>query len=190
MHAELRIGDDTLMVSDGYCAGAATFAGFGVSLPARRRGAGAALLRCAGRWRRGAHAARPDLLEPGLRHGAGPLRRAVDGRRRRRRARDGHRFDPTLDLVLERSIDAAARPALGLLDAAGADGAVVLPGALADDRHRSRPAPRRAFPRHHPRPGRRGDAQRRLLPRGRARTPPGLDRRAVRRLPPARASPS
>lgn len=34
MHAELRIGDDTLMVSDGGCAGAATFAGFGVSLPA------------------------------------------------------------------------------------------------------------------------------------------------------------
>ena len=34
MHAELRIGGDTLMVSDGYCAGAANFAGFGVSLPA------------------------------------------------------------------------------------------------------------------------------------------------------------
>ncbi len=34
MHAELRIGDATLMVSDGGCAGAAKFAGFGVSLPA------------------------------------------------------------------------------------------------------------------------------------------------------------
>jgi PhnB protein len=34
MHAELRIGADTLMVSDGFCAGAAKFAGFGVSLPA------------------------------------------------------------------------------------------------------------------------------------------------------------
>jgi PhnB protein len=34
MHAEIRIGDSTLMVSDGHCAGAATFAGFGVSLPA------------------------------------------------------------------------------------------------------------------------------------------------------------
>jgi PhnB protein len=33
MHAELRIGDSTLMVSDGHCAGAAKFAGFGVSLP-------------------------------------------------------------------------------------------------------------------------------------------------------------
>lgn len=35
MHAELRIGDASLMVSDGHCGGAAQFAGFGVSLPAR-----------------------------------------------------------------------------------------------------------------------------------------------------------
>lgn len=35
MHAELRIGDATIMLSDGYCAGGASFAGFGVSLPAR-----------------------------------------------------------------------------------------------------------------------------------------------------------
>lgn len=35
MHAELRIGGSSLMVSDGHCAGAAKFAGFGVSLPAR-----------------------------------------------------------------------------------------------------------------------------------------------------------
>ena len=35
MHAEIRIGDDALMISDGHCAGAATFAGFGVSLPVR-----------------------------------------------------------------------------------------------------------------------------------------------------------
>jgi PhnB protein len=35
MHAELRIGEATLMLSDGHCAGAARFAGFGVSLPAR-----------------------------------------------------------------------------------------------------------------------------------------------------------
>ena len=35
MHAEIRIGDATLMLSDGHCAGAAKFAGFGVSLPAR-----------------------------------------------------------------------------------------------------------------------------------------------------------
>jgi PhnB protein len=34
MHAELRIGGAPLMVSDGACAGAAAFAGFGVSLPA------------------------------------------------------------------------------------------------------------------------------------------------------------
>jgi PhnB protein len=34
MHAALRIGDATIMLSDGYCAGAAKFAGFGVSLPA------------------------------------------------------------------------------------------------------------------------------------------------------------
>ena len=33
MHAEIRIGADTLMISDGHCAGAAKFAGFGVSLP-------------------------------------------------------------------------------------------------------------------------------------------------------------
>lgn len=35
MHAEIRIGGNPLMVSDGHCAGAAKFAGFGVSLPAR-----------------------------------------------------------------------------------------------------------------------------------------------------------
>ncbi len=35
MHAEIRIGGASLMVSDGHCAGAAKFAGFGVSLPAR-----------------------------------------------------------------------------------------------------------------------------------------------------------
>lgn len=34
MHAELRIAGEPLMVSDGGCAGAAAFAGFGVSLPA------------------------------------------------------------------------------------------------------------------------------------------------------------
>ncbi|MEO3474375.1 VOC family protein [Roseomonas sp. CAU 1739] len=35
MHAEIRIGAESLMLSDGHCAGAAKFAGFGVSLPAR-----------------------------------------------------------------------------------------------------------------------------------------------------------
>ena len=35
MHAEIRIGSEALMLSDGHCAGAAKFAGFGVSLPAR-----------------------------------------------------------------------------------------------------------------------------------------------------------
>jgi PhnB protein len=35
MHAEIRIGDLPLMLSDGHCAGAAKFTGFGVSLPAR-----------------------------------------------------------------------------------------------------------------------------------------------------------
>ena len=35
MHAEIRIGELPLMLSDGHCAGAAKFAGFGVSLPAR-----------------------------------------------------------------------------------------------------------------------------------------------------------
>lgn len=35
MHAEIRIGDALLMLSDGHCAGATRFAGFGLSLPAR-----------------------------------------------------------------------------------------------------------------------------------------------------------
>jgi PhnB protein len=34
MHAEIAIGEATLMVSDGGCSGAATFSGFAVSLPA------------------------------------------------------------------------------------------------------------------------------------------------------------
>lgn len=34
MHAEIAIGDAVLMVSDGGCAGSATFSGFAVSLPA------------------------------------------------------------------------------------------------------------------------------------------------------------
>lgn len=35
MHAEIRIGDNVLMLSDGHCAAAARFSGFGLSLPAR-----------------------------------------------------------------------------------------------------------------------------------------------------------
>lgn len=35
MHATLRIGDAALMVSDGSCTGASSFAGFAVSLPAK-----------------------------------------------------------------------------------------------------------------------------------------------------------
>jgi len=35
MHAEMKIGDSMVLVSDGHCAGAAKFAGFGLSLPAK-----------------------------------------------------------------------------------------------------------------------------------------------------------
>jgi PhnB protein len=35
MHGELKVGDSLLMVSDGHCAGAARFEGFGLSLQAR-----------------------------------------------------------------------------------------------------------------------------------------------------------
>ena len=38
MHATLKVGGSTLLVSDGHCAGAAKFAGFGISLPAADAG--------------------------------------------------------------------------------------------------------------------------------------------------------
>ena len=80
MHASLRIGDTTVLASDGHCTGQADFQGFALSLTCRR-GRGRAAVRRAGRRRAGADAAGQDLLLAALRHGRRPLRRVVDGAR-------------------------------------------------------------------------------------------------------------
>jgi PhnB protein len=35
MHSEFRVGDSTIMASDGMCSGKAQFGGFGLSLPSK-----------------------------------------------------------------------------------------------------------------------------------------------------------
>ena len=84
MHASLRIGDTTVMASDGALHRRDELSG--VRAVARRslRCRGEAAVRCAERWRPGADAAGQDVLRVELRHGRRPVRRVVDGDTSRR----------------------------------------------------------------------------------------------------------
>ena len=82
MHSCFRIGDTSVMASDGECQGKANFQGFSLALSAGQSSGGRAAVQCAERRRTGADAADRDLLLPTLRHGRRPLRRVVDGRGR------------------------------------------------------------------------------------------------------------
>ena len=81
MYASLRIGDATVLVSDGRCEGAPEFQGFAVA-DGGRRCPGGTVIRGPERGRPSANAAGEDLLFPEVRHARRPLRRDVDGLRR------------------------------------------------------------------------------------------------------------
>ncbi len=81
MHATLRIGDSTLLVSDGQCQGTSEFQGLLAHRIGPRRGGGGPVVQRAGRGRHGADADCQDVLLAALRHGLRPLRRGLDGDR-------------------------------------------------------------------------------------------------------------
>ena len=79
MHASLRIGDSTVMASDGGCQGKPGFQGISLSLTVPNEAEADRRVQRAGRGRAGADAADQDLLFAALRHGGRPLRRVLDG---------------------------------------------------------------------------------------------------------------
>ena len=81
MHASFRIGEATVLASDGRCAGKPSFQGFSLSLTVPNEAEAERLFACSGRRRAGADAVDEDLLFAALRHGRRPLRRVVDGLR-------------------------------------------------------------------------------------------------------------
>ena len=93
MHASFRVGDTTVLASDGRCQGQPSFEGFALSLAVSDEAAAERLFACSCRRRAGPGAARQDLLFRALWHGRRPLRRALDGLRRavRDRARSRRR---------------------------------------------------------------------------------------------------
>ena len=68
-HASLRIGQISLKVSDGRCAGKPNFQGFFLSLSAPTEAEADRLFAAPCRWRPGANASGQDLLFPAFRHG-------------------------------------------------------------------------------------------------------------------------
>ena len=81
MHASFRIGETTVLASDGRCQGPASFQGFALSLTVPTEAEAERLFGVPGRRRAGADAVDQDLLFPALRHGRRPLRRVMDGLR-------------------------------------------------------------------------------------------------------------
>jgi hypothetical protein len=80
MHAALKIGDATVLMSDGRCLGQPNFQGFALSLTVAGRGRSPV---CgAGPRRASADATGPDVLLAALRHGGRSLWRVLDGVRR------------------------------------------------------------------------------------------------------------
>jgi len=80
MHAALKIGESTVMASDGRMQRKPAPGVCPFSRP-EEQGRSRTHVSCAVRRRAGAGAARQDLFRLGLRHGRGPLRRALDGDR-------------------------------------------------------------------------------------------------------------
>ncbi len=81
MHAAVRIGESTVMASDGHCDPEREVRRLLALAHRARCNDGRARVRCARRRRGGAHAARQDLLLALLRHAGGSLRRRLDGHR-------------------------------------------------------------------------------------------------------------
>ena len=77
MHASFRIGDTTLMASDGRCGGHASFQGTSLSITVPDLALRRTVVRCSRRWRPGPDAVDQDLLLARFRTGGRPLRRAM-----------------------------------------------------------------------------------------------------------------
>ena len=88
LHSCFRIGESTIMASDGYCKGKPDFQGFSLTLQAPDKAEADRLFKALGAWRPSSDAARRDVLLAALRHGGGPLRRVVDDRHHARRRQD------------------------------------------------------------------------------------------------------
>jgi len=69
MHACFKVGDTSVMASDGHAKGNPEFKGFSLSVTAKDRGRGRQDVQRAGRGRPGSDAADEDLLLAALRHG-------------------------------------------------------------------------------------------------------------------------
>ena len=81
MHAALKIGEASLLVSDGLCGGQPSFKGFSLALWVPDAATAA---RRSPPWRRAGRCScplAPTFFSPRLRHGGRQVRRALDGRR-------------------------------------------------------------------------------------------------------------
>ena len=81
MHACIRIGDASVMASDGRCTGQTDFQGFSLSLAVANEAEAEREICGSGGWWTGANAAGQNLLVALLRHGRRPLWRRLDGQR-------------------------------------------------------------------------------------------------------------
>ena len=80
LHACFRIGESTIMASDGYCKGKPDFQGFSLTIQASDKAEADRLFKALEPGGAGADAARRDVLLAALRHGGRPFRRLVDDR--------------------------------------------------------------------------------------------------------------
>ena len=117
MHASLRIGDTTVMASDGGCQGKPSFQGFSLSLTVPSEAEADRRVRRAGRRRAGADAVDQDLLLAALRHARRPLRRRLDGHGRAQGRGLAMRF--MVLLKADKSTEAGVPPSTELLAAMG-----------------------------------------------------------------------
>ena len=78
MHASLRIGDTTVLMSDGRCTGQLSFQGFRAVAAGFGRCRGRTVVRGLGQRRSGADAFDKNVLHLEIRHGRRPFRRVLD----------------------------------------------------------------------------------------------------------------
>src|SRR3954463_15327476 len=83
MHAALKIGDTTVMASDGRMQAKPAFQGIGISLDLKTKAEAERTFKALSEGRPGAAAPDGDFLLAGVRNGRRPLRRVVDGPRPR-----------------------------------------------------------------------------------------------------------
>ena len=79
MHASFRIGETTLMASDGMCDGKANFEGFSLSITVPDEAEAERVFGALGEGGLVTDAPRENLLGPEVRHAPRPIRRGLDG---------------------------------------------------------------------------------------------------------------